>query len=87
MVYDWLLLFLELVGAWLSPVEHLLWEQGVVGSNPAAPTINKNKGLRFSRKPLFFEHLLMSREPLIQSTKQIPEKLLKKDVPIYELLL
>ena len=26
-------------GMWLSLVEHLLWEQGVAGSNPAIPTI------------------------------------------------
>ena len=26
-------------GAWLSLVEHLAWDQGVAGSNPAAPTI------------------------------------------------
>jgi hypothetical protein len=25
------------VGAWRSLVAHLLWEQGVAGSNPAAP--------------------------------------------------
>ncbi len=24
-------------GAWRSPVAHLLWEQGVPGSNPGAP--------------------------------------------------
>ena len=42
-------------GAWLSPVEHLLWEQGVAGSNPAAPT-NKIKGLRhYRRSPLLRE--------------------------------
>jgi hypothetical protein len=28
-------------GAWRSLVAHLLWEQGVAGSNPAAPTIHK----------------------------------------------
>ncbi len=27
------------VGAWRSLVAHLLWEQGVEGSNPFAPTI------------------------------------------------
>ena len=26
-------------GAWRSPVAHLLWEQEVAGSSPAAPTI------------------------------------------------
>ncbi len=25
-------------GAWLSLVEYLAWDQGVAGSNPAAPT-------------------------------------------------
>ena len=30
---------LYIIGAWLSLVEHLAWDQGVAGSNPAAPTI------------------------------------------------
>ena len=29
-------------GAWRSPVAHLLWEQGVGGSNPLAPTISRD---------------------------------------------
>jgi hypothetical protein len=28
------------VGAWLSPVERLVWGQDVAGSNPVAPTIS-----------------------------------------------
>ena len=30
------------IGAWLNLVEHLVWDQGVAGSNPVAPTMNFN---------------------------------------------
>jgi hypothetical protein len=30
-------------GKWLSLVEHLVWDQGVAGSNPVFPTIITNK--------------------------------------------
>ena len=33
-------------GLWRSLVAHLLWEQGVVGSNPASPTITLLPALR-----------------------------------------
>jgi hypothetical protein len=33
-------------GAWRSLVAHLLWEQGVGGSNPLAPTIFLGAGSR-----------------------------------------
>ena len=32
-------------GAWRSLVAHLLWEQGVGGSNPLAPTIFWEQGV------------------------------------------
>ncbi len=31
-----------MVGAWRSPVAHLLWEQRAVSSNLAAPTLKNN---------------------------------------------
>ena len=34
-----ILFFNFIIGAWRSLVAHLLWEQGVEGSNPFAPTI------------------------------------------------
>ena len=38
-------------GAWLSLVEHLAWDQGVAGSNPAAPTI---RNYRKRKLPFLF---------------------------------
>ena len=40
-------------GAWRSMVAHLLWEQGVAGSNPVAPTIHKNKRSAVTGWPRF----------------------------------
>ena len=40
-----MLINLSEIGAWRSLVAHLLWEQGVGGSNPLAPT-SKIKYLR-----------------------------------------
>lgn len=40
-------------GAWRSMVAHLLWEQGVAGSNPVAPTIHKNRRSAVTGWPLF----------------------------------
>jgi hypothetical protein len=42
------------IGAWRSLVAHLLWEQGVGGSNPLAPT-NNIKGLRRFSQPFLFD--------------------------------
>ena len=33
---------MKVFGVWRSPVAHLLWEQGVQGSNPCIPTNQKN---------------------------------------------
>ena len=38
---------------WLSLVEHLLWEQGVAGSNPVTPTIH-NLDMTMFMKPIHF---------------------------------
>lgn len=33
---------------WLNLVEHLLWEQGVAGSNPVIPRFNEDRGVTVS---------------------------------------
>src|SRR5215471_12712591 len=38
-------------GVWRSPVAHLLWEQGVGGSNPLTPTIPRLAGAALVRPP------------------------------------
>ena len=42
---------LNLVGVWRSLVAHLVWDQGVQGSNPCTPTKNNEKS---SLRGLFF---------------------------------
>ena len=34
---------MRLVGVWRSLVAHLVWDQGVQGSNPCTPTKNSKK--------------------------------------------
>ncbi len=51
------------LGAWRSPVAHLLWEQGVAGSNPAAPTMTGHT-LR-----LLPHSLLLSSPSLLHTTR------------------
>lgn len=38
MLIEPILSFAPFVGAWLSPVEHLVRDEGVGGSNPLTPT-------------------------------------------------
>jgi hypothetical protein len=50
------------IGMWLSLVEHLVWDQGVAGSNPVIPTTQKrrpSKGLLFIL-PFFSMRLAIS---------------------------
>ena len=43
--------YFSFVGAWRSLVAHLLWEQGVGGSNPLAPTSLRSKRIGERRLP------------------------------------
>ena len=56
-------------GVWRSPVAHLLWEQGVQGSNPCTPTNQKN-GLSLTTRFSF---------------RNIPESILQYRLPIAQL--
>ncbi len=47
-----------LLGAWRSQVAHQLWELGVPGSNPGAPTVSADVGA----SPLTASLLLLLRE-------------------------
>ncbi len=38
-------LIIEFIGVWRSMVAHLLWEQGVPGSNPGTPKISRQARL------------------------------------------
>ncbi len=42
------------IGAWRSPVAHLLWEQGVPGSNPGAPILQRVELVAVPLEPSFF---------------------------------
>src|SRR5919112_159855 len=45
------ILICGLGGAWRSLVAHLLWEQGVGGSNPLAPTVKPTRGCSSTVEP------------------------------------
>ena len=70
-------------GAWRSPVAHLLWEQGVTGSNPVAPTSNLSTRARFLVGifviwPLL--HFLPLERKLPQITADNPQSRIRKVV-------
>ncbi len=50
--------FAPYVGAWLSPVEHLVRDEGVGGSNPLAPTLFNSLMIRL----LSYVHRFLIRE-------------------------
>ena len=41
-------------GVWRSPVAHLLWEQGVQGSNPCTPTKIESLLVKFLQQAFLF---------------------------------
>ena len=43
---------MEKIGKWLNLVEHLVWDQGVAGSNPVFPTMRYLKTSQ--RSPFFY---------------------------------
>src|SRR6266508_1905686 len=50
-------------GVWRSLVAHLLWEQGVGGSNPLTPTISGGEGTHENRRRLARSHSSCPRRP------------------------
>ncbi len=54
---------MSVFGVWRSPVAHLVWDQGVQGSNPCTPT--SLKGSLIFNDPFFFLRQLIYQLPHI----------------------